>query len=298
MEQSIIDPSKYKITTHSLDTRFANTITATNSEFRSVTPALLKNIIRVRLASVEIPLVEYPFSNPNGNTTISIQWDATQNFLNANLLPQGNYTAATLCNAVETMINPVKLVAIDIFTCTLNPINGIVTISSNLQFTINFLSQDPVIAARPTCWGLGYYLGFRKTLITSKFIQSTGLYSIIGESVINVQPTSYYLLQLHCPDSIVNVYHRLFNDNYVEAFAKLILRDNTYQIQYDDGSNLLRKENTFLSPITIPFFQVRLLNPWGQPVDMLKADWSVTLEVTEVVNANTYNTYAKTYARA
>jgi hypothetical protein len=294
MEQSIIDPSKYKITTHSLDTRFANSITATNSEFRSVTPAPLKNIIRVRLASVEIPLVEYAFSNSNGNTTMSVQLGSSD-FVNTDLLPPGNYSAATMCNMVQNILQRIN----SSFTCTLNPINGLVTISNaTTKFVINFISQDSTIAARPTSWGLGYYLGFRNTLVSSEYVTSTGLNSIVGKSVINVQPTTYYLLQLHCPDSIVNVYHRLYNDNYVEAFAKLVLRDNSYQIQYDDGSNLLRKENTFLSPITIPFFQLRLLNPWGQPVDMLESNWSVTVEVTEVVNAKTYNTYAMTYARA
>ena len=293
MEQAIIDPSKYKITTHSLDTRFANTITHTNSEFRSVTPNPLKNIIRVRLASAEIPLVEHAFSNSNGNTNMSVQLGASQ-FVETDLLPPGNYSAATLCNAVQSILQRIS----STFTCTLNGINGFVTISNSTSpFSINFLSQNTTIAARPTSWGLGYYLGFRDTLVTSKYVMGTGLQSIIGHSVINVVPSSYYLLQLHCPDSVVNVYHRLFNDNYIEAFAKLVLRDNNYQIQYDDGSNMLRKENTFLAPITIPFFQLRLLNAWGEPVDMLEADWSVTLEVTEVVNAKTYDTYAMTYAR-
>jgi len=144
---------------------------------------------------------------------------------------------------------------------------------------------------------MGYSLGFRSVKVTSTYVAASGMNSITGTSVINVQPNTYYLLQLHCPDSVVNVYHRLYNDHYIEAFAKLVLKDNAYQIQYDDSSNLLRKENTFLAPITIPFFQLRLLNPWGAQVNMLAADWSVTLEVTEVVNSNTYNEYSMTYSR-
>jgi hypothetical protein len=96
---------------------------------------------------------------------------------------------------------------------------------------------------------------------------------------------------------MVNVYHRLANDSYVEAFAKLVLDDGYYQIQFDNGSNLLRKEISFLSPITVPFFQVKLLDSWGKAVNMLGADWSLSLELTEVVNSKTYNTMLKGFER-
>jgi hypothetical protein len=57
----------------------------------------------------------------------------------------------------------------------------------------------------------------------------------------------------------------------------------------------MRKEYTFLAPVTISEFKIKLLNPYGEPVNMLHVDWSVTLEITEVVNSKTYMKLSNTY---
>jgi hypothetical protein len=294
MEQGLVDASKYQISIHSLDSRFSDLKNNVNSEFRIRNPTPLKNIIRVRLASVEIPLVEHAFSTAKGNDTFAIKVAGSGRYIQSGQLLEGNYTASALVNAVQSMLQNIH----SAFVCSLNSINGFVTISNPvIPFTIDFASLIPDIANRPTHWGLGYYLGFRESLVSSAFIQSSSLYSVSASSVINVQATPYYLLQLKCPDMVVNVTHRLNNETHVDAFAKLVLKDNFYQIQFDDGSNLLRKEYTFLSPVSIPFFQVSILDPWGKLVNMLDADWSLTLEVTEIVNSKTFAEFTKTYAR-
>jgi hypothetical protein len=297
MEQGLIDSSKYQISTHSLDSRFCDLKTNVNSEFRIRNPAPLKNIIRVRLASVEIPLVEHAFSAAKGNDTLSVKVGSSVNrFIQSAHLLAGNYTAASLVNAVELLLKDISTS----FTCTLNSITGFVTITNPVMpFILDFSSLVTEVANRPTHWGLGYYLGFRESLVASTFISTLtqSYYTAVGTSIINVQATPYYLLQLKCPDEVINVTHRLNNETHVDAFAKIVLKDNYYQLQFDDGSNLLRKEYTFLSPITIPFFQVSLLDPWGKLVNMLDADWSLTLEVTEIVNSKTYADISKGYGR-
>ena len=77
-----------------------------------------------------------------------------------------------------------------------------------------------------------------------------------------------------------------------------MLKNNVYEVQFDDNSNLLRKEYTFLAPVTIPSFHFRLLDPWGDPPALMYSDWSVALELTEIVNSKTYGALSKTYSRA
>ena len=84
-------------------------------------------------------------------------------------------------------------------------------------------------------------------------------------------------------------------DNFISAFAKILLKDNAYTVNFDDNSNLIRKEYTFLAPKQIPFFVVRLTDPYGCPVNMMKMDWSITIEVTEIVNSKTYASISNTY---
>jgi hypothetical protein len=67
-----------------------------------------------------------------------------------------------------------------------------------------------------------------------------------------------------------------------------------YDVEYDtiDG-----KEVADTIYPKIPFFQFKLLDPWGIPIDMLKADWSVTIEVTEIVNSKTFTKLSATYTK-
>ena len=123
------------------------------------------------------------------------------------------------------------------------------------------------------------------------------VYTVTGTSTVSVSPNPYYILELRCPDSVVGLYHRVDKNSYIEGFAKVILKGNSYQIQFDDGSNLLRKETSFLAPVTVPYFQIRLSDPWGAPINMLNNDWSLTLEVTEVINSKTYGELSRTYER-
>ena len=284
-----MEASKYQISIQSLDSRFSDLKNNVNSEFRIRLPMPIKNAIRVRLASVELPLVEHAFSAIKGNDTFAIRVANGIRFIQSGHLSPGNYTASGLVIAVQNMLQNIH----SSFTCVLDPISGFITIANPvIPFVIDFSSLVADIANRPTHWGLGYYMGFRDTVVTSLYNSTSSTYSVTTGSVINVQATPYYLLELKCPDKVVNVTHRISSETYVDAFAKLVLRDSYYQIQFDDGSNLMRKEYTFMSPVSIPFFQVSLLDPWGKLVNMLDADWSLTLEVTEVVSSKTYKQLA------
>ena len=285
----MVEAAKYQISIQSLDSRFSDLKNNVNSQFRIRLPMPIKNAIRIRLASVELPLVEHAFSAEKGNDSFSIKIANGIRFIQSGRLQAGNYTAASLLAAIQTMLQNIH----SSFTCELNSTSGFITISNSvIPFMIDFSSLISDIANRPTHWGLGYYLGFRDTIVTSIYDSGSSTYSVRTTSVINVQATPYYLLELKCPDKVVNVTHRVSSETYVDAFAKIILRDNYYQLQFDDGSNLMRKEYTFVSPVTIPFFQVSILDPWGKLVNMLDADWSLTLEVTEVVNSKTYKQLA------
>jgi len=294
MQQEFIDTSKYQISLHSIDSRFSDMKNNVNSEFRVQNPSNLKNIIRIRLASVEVPLVEPMFSVPKGNVTFRVKIGAVLGYINSGELVSGNYTAAALVAAIQTQLRNIH----PNFTVTLSSISGLVTITNtSLQYTFDFASPNDKIASRATHWGLGYYLGFRDTLLVSAYSTTTGGYSVTGTSVINVQANPYYLVQMKCPDEVVSLTHSISGGTFVSALAKIVLTDNYYQLQFDDNANLIRKEYTFISPVNIPFFQISLRDPWGELVNMMDADWSYTIEVTEIKNSKMYNNILTTYQK-
>ena len=292
MQQEYLDSSKYQITLHSIDSRFSDLNNNVNSEFRVQNPVPLKNIIRIRLASVEVPLVEPMFSQIKGNVTISALIGNSLTYTASTPLVDGNYTVAQLIAAVQTNLHLMD----PNFTVTLNDYSNTVTITNTRKFIFDFASPNNTIASRATHWGLGYYLGFRDTVAVSTLIN--GLYSVTSETLINVKPNPYYLVKLKCPEDAVNVTHRLNGGGFVSAFAKIVLSNNFYELQFDNISNLIRNEYTFLSPVNIPFFQISLVDPWGELVNMMNIEWSYTLEVTEIKNSKEYNSLLTTYQRA
>jgi len=291
MQQEYLDSSKYQISLHSIDSRFSDLNNNVNSEFRVQNPVPLKNIIRIRLASVEVPLVEPMFSQIKGNVTISALIGNSLTYTPTVALIDGNYTVAQLIAAVQTNLRLMD----PNFTVTLNDYSNTVTITNTRKFIFDFASPNNTIASRATHWGLGYYLGFRDTVAVSTLIN--GLYSVTSETLINVKPNPYYLVKLKCPEDAVNVTHRLNGGGFVSAFAKIVLSNNFYELQFDNISNLIRNEYTFLSPVNIPFFQISLVDPWGELVNMMNIEWSYTLEVTEIKNFKEYSSLLTTYRK-
>lgn len=294
MQQELIDSSKYRISLVSLDTRFASQISCNKGEFKIQLPRNMKNVMRIRMASAEIPLVSYVFSEEIGNTTFAVKVGASDTYVKCNPIPDGNYTTANrLMNAIQLSLQAVH----SGFTCTFNTLNGRVTIAnSSLPFELYLISYNKKIASRLANWGIGYNLGFRNGKVKGVSALGGG-YSVTGESLLSLQAAPYYLLELKCPDSIENVTHPVMDNGYLNAFAKVILKDNVYTFNFDDNSNLMRKEFTFLAPSSIPFFNVRLMDAYGETVNMQFVDWSITIEITEIVNSKTYADISNTYSR-
>ena len=105
-----------------------------------------------------------------------------------------------------------------------------------------------------------------------------------------MQPPPYYIIQLLLSgtERVDDVTHMVGQGDSVIAFAKVVLRNGVYALNFDDNANLLRKEMTFLAPVNIPQVRFRVLDPWGNVVNMLDVDWSCTVEFYEVVNSRTH----------
>lgn len=268
MDQDLTAPSRYRFTEYSIDTRFADQVYDGTGDFMIRMPSTLRNVIRIALTSVEIPLVEYTFSARRGNVIFTVG-------VNSYTIPDGNYTGTSLAAAISTAAGTPGL-------CTYNSDTNRFTL---LVGTYDWTSSDATIAARTKDWGLGFNLGFAKTATTGS---TTTKSPVLG-------PATYYLLQLQCPDMMDNTVHRTSAGGSVPAFAKVVLRSGAYRVQFDDGANLVRKENTFAQPTSIASLRVRLVDAYGCTVDMGETDWSMTFEVMEVVSSMLYGELNRAY---
>jgi hypothetical protein len=287
MEQNIVNSSIIRIYSLSIDSRFADSTFHGNgsAEFMIRLPNTLRNIMRIRLSSVELPLVDHVFSEHHGNLSFAVDISGANTILG---IPSGNYAPAGFCVTVQNALQTVD----PSFSCILNPTTGCMSIQRRGPFKMFLASTNTRISDRSTFWGIGYNMGFRMQTVVS---DGSGI--IVAPSLVLTRPTPYMLLQLRCPDQLESITHRISGNSSIPAFAKLVLRGESFVAAFDDNANLLRKEYTFLAPSNLSVMYVRLVDPFGDTVNMFDMDWSMTLEITEVVSSKLYAEIGKTYSR-
>jgi hypothetical protein len=239
-----------------------------NFYFKVVPP--IKNVIRIRMASLELQNTFYTFTTLRGNTSLRLT-DYTVD------ISEGNYTPQQLIKAIKTVMD--AQTPSPQYDISLNPVNGLVTINNlaATAFTMDFSTTYPV----PFFWGLGYNLGFRKQTYSSKTTYTS-------ESVINTSPDPYIFLQIN---DFNNVEQQLYKGEKLEAFAKIILTNGKFTETFDDTRNFLTKEIIFSQPTNISNLEIRLVDRYGNPIQTPLSEWSMALEVTDVMNGRLYDFY-------
>ena len=293
MEQTLLEPSRYRITSVSVDSRFADHYYHGTSDFMIRLPSTMRNVMRIAVSSIELQEVAYVFSAKAGNTTFTVKDVGTFS------VAEGNYTPAQLATAVSASAGAVGL------DCSYNAITNrfAFVATSGGPYTVYLYGATPVGPCSGPCpippvndsvryWGIGYNMGFRdKTIVVS-----SGKPVVACQSPQILAP-AYTLLQVQCPDMMDNTIHRTENGSFVPALAKLVLRNGFYALQTDDGGNSLRKEHVFESPSSITQLRISLVDAYGRFVEMGDTDWSMTFEIMEVVNSCQYAALNKAYGR-
>ena len=230
-----------------------------------------KNIISLGLTSLEFPNVMYTFSAARENITIGISQPPGNPYVKFTISP-GNYPdASTLAIAVEDAIQATY----PTFSLTYNSITNKITISDANPFNMDF---TPSTNTLPFDNGLGHYLGFRELTYT------TGASSYTAEAGPDIFGDTYAYL-------VVNDYnvieHQDFNHTSFNALAKIQLNLPKNTMIFDQ-LNTITKEYFFQQPTNISQLRIRLLDAYGREIDLHGMNFSITLELKEVVNHALY----------
>jgi len=293
MDQTILPPSQFRLTLVSVDSRFADQYYHGTSDFQIRLPSTMRNVMRLSLASIELPEVAYVFSAKNGNVCFTI--DGTVVTIPDSSYFLGSLTLVTVINdaidrAFDPTGSPPAAYAVQCFYdipsnrfSFTNATGADVTITLTSPESCNEACTESV-AQNDKYWGIGYNLGFR-----DKVINVPAAAAKVATQPPQVTSPAYYLLQVRCPDTMENTLHRTGQGSFVQALAKVVLRNGAYVINYDDMGNMLRKENTFRSPTSISQLRVSLVDAYGRLVEMGDTDWSMTFEMMEVISSCQYN---------
>jgi hypothetical protein len=213
-------------------------------------------------------------------------------------IPDGDYTPECLIATIQQQFNAIKDTYGMFFRISLNPINRKVTICHDgsapppcppgpthcpVNYGITFLmvgNED-----REFDFGLGYNLGFCK-----HFYCVDAPFCITGESLINTCGDNYFLLAI---DDYYTVEQKT-NDDYIQCLAKILVKRDHNGIIFDDGYTVLSNDIIFPRPVDLKQARVRLLDMYGVPIDLHCMNFSISLEITEVMNIQMYDNY-RTY---
>lgn len=244
----------------------------TSHDFTIYLPYQLKNIISLRLSSIQLPNVIYCFSNKKINNIMYISEDNTG--LNGVInVPEGNYTLQEFCNVLETSMNEQLEIYPQRFKATANEYTHKITIYNTANtFNINFLKDINSIDFNST---LGWQMGFRN-------IQYNSSVTYTAESLYNSNVTDYFFFILNDfnnsqSQNIIAMYSNKFISNNI--LAVIPLNSAKYNICFDNGSNFIEKKRDYFGPINLQKMKIELRDQYGDLLDLNFMDFSFSLEV-------------------
>jgi len=250
-------------------------------DFLYMIPVEIKNVLSIRLVSIEIPNARYLFSHiqKNNNFQVKVKVNNEEQIYNI-VIPDGNYDIDTLQqflnttyfyeSGMETYLKNIKF-SIDPFNLK-TKFEVLENEYSNFSFSLIFvdgINQNIM----ETC---GWILGFRLAnylKITEK-IQSEGLFDAGGDRYIYVALNDYQYnnntLNTVCFDkSILNE----------DVIAKIPMMNGKLSLIVSDDNNPLTKIRRFTGPVNISKLHIKILDKFGTIIDLNNMDYSLTLEL-------------------
>lgn len=261
-----------------IDSRFRevpNGSTSTNFYYRLFSP--VKNILRIRITSVEFPN-NYPvFTAERRTVTLRIIYNIASPQTFVVTIPDGNYSAFEL----QAEINAILASGLPWLQTAFDLNSGFYTFTGTQYFGVDTTWNG---IDRPFDYGLGYYMGFSRQL--HKAVGSGTSWTVTSTQISNFAGDTYVLLKVN----EFNCVRQQTIDETLSCLAKIVLRQPKNYMTFDDYASQHVKEVVFPSPQDLSRFHIQVLDAYGDPIDLISMQFSFSMEVLEVRNMSLYNT--------
>jgi hypothetical protein len=264
-----------------------------STDFNITLPNYFKNVLSIRLSSLQLPNVLYCISKNNNNNSLYITEDALGGVEGIVVIPDGNYDYTTFATLLQTEIN--TQLSTSNFVVTADTSTQKITITNNVnEFTMNFIVKESVLGVNTEyiinknykqlhCVNditelykkLGWIMGYRKSLYT-------GQKSYVAEAVYNGAFTEYIYF-------ILNDFNNSQSQNIIGMFSKSTIGNNilamiplnasSFHICFDNGADFIEKKREYFGPVNIQKLKIQLLNQYGEILDLNCMDFSFSLEL-------------------
>lgn len=281
-----------------VDSRFRDSPNVSSqSDFYFSLLSPVRNVLRIRITAVELPNNFFFFTEKRGNVSFRLTYDVSGTInVKDVVLPDGNYTTdGPDGDSVVSFLNN-----------TFSSLNGFTlkVFFSITNGTFRFVGSGPFqidtatgTKDRLTDYGFGYYMGFTRD-IHDAVVDASGTYRMISDKCANFSGDLYAFLYLNdyaCVRQTVRSYdssytQRSSKPEEFNAMAKIILSSPKNYIVFDDYANRQIKEVVFPSPVDLTRLRIKLLDAYGEVMDLYTAQFSFSMEVLEVKSMTLYNT--------
>jgi len=231
----------------------------------------LKNVVSMRLLSLELPEGVYLLSNANLTNRLYIVEDGT-GIEGLVIVPEGCYNATTLAAALQSAIS-LQLGTLARFAVGIDPISNRTTIINNTNtFSMRFVTQQTNTYLNRN---LGWILGYRNPA----YLNSA---SYLSEALFNGVPLDYMYFvlddfNLSRSSNLIAV----FNDSFIDKniLAKIPYSNANFQVLFEGKEDLVSPRRQYFGPVDIRKLGLQLLDKYGQVTDLNMMDFSFTLEI-------------------
>jgi hypothetical protein len=250
--------------------RDSNSVSSTDCVF--LLSYTLKNVVSIRLLSVEIPESIYLISSGIPSNWLNI-WVPVANIEGNIFIPDGCYNAISLQTVLQNTIN--NTLGVNYFSVVIDPVSNktIISTTNNFEFDITF--YNPELNNSKFDQSLGWILGYRK-----KFYPN--MESLVSEGLCSFIPVDYLFFalndyQIYNSSNLI----AMFSENYIDKniLAKIPYSNSNFQVLFDGSEDVLSPKRQYFGPVDIKKMGIQILNKYGQIVDLNFMDFSFTLEV-------------------
>lgn len=251
--------------------------------FVYVLPKQFKNVVSLKLASIEIPNAWYLFSHLKKNNTFIIEITyCGKCSLYTIVIPDGNYTNDTLVSFLnmkyfyQTTIHdtPLKHIKFSINEYTNRSqfeIND--SAPDDFVFSLHFTSEQTENMLETAGWILGFRLA--RYLKIEDYILSEGLFDAGGDRYIYLTINDY---QYNYNETNIICFDKSSMDAY--TLAKIPLVNGKLSLVIDENNkNPLVKIRQYNGPVNLTKFEIKILDKYGNIIDLNYMDFSFSLEL-------------------
>lgn len=252
-------------------------------------PKQFKNVVSMKLASIEIPNSWYLFSHLKKNNAFIIELTICDKCSIYNIvIPDGNYTNDNIVSFLNMKYfyqsnndNPLKFIKFSIIEHSNRSQFEIVEgTPDDFIFSLHFTTEQTENILETFGWILGFRLA--KYLKIEDYLLSEGLFDGGGDRYIyltvNDYQYNYNETNIICFDKSSIEEHTLAKIPLINGKLSLIIDEN--------NKNPLIKIRQYNGPVNLSKFEIKILDKYGNIIDLNFMDFSFSVELEVLYERN------------